>query len=161
MNFRVNDLQTDKWANALEVSFQGCLRRCRDCPNNGSIRPMYGGKRMDTEEIKKALMKDPALTRISFVGGEPFLQPLAALDLARFAHAKGKAVWCRTHYHFEQILQWGDSRKTLLREVDVLLDEPHSPGEDESGGGLGERKHRRIDVKKSLEKGEVLLYDTE
>jgi anaerobic ribonucleoside-triphosphate reductase activating protein len=121
---------------------------------------MYGGDKIDTDVFKKAMAGDALLTGITLSGGEPFLQPVAALELARFAHSRNLNVWCYTGYTFEQIMEWEDNRKTLLKEIDVLVDGPFEKDKmslDIPWRGSGNQ--RLIDVKKSLEKGEVVLYD--
>lgn len=71
---------------------------------------------------------------------------MAALDLIRFAKSRGLLVVCKTGYTFEQILEWEDNRRTMLYNIDVLVD------------GCGDRV-RTIDVKESLWKKEAVLYE--
>lgn len=143
----------------LAIFFQGCLHHCEGCHNPGSW-PMYGGEKTDTEKFKKLMVSDPLLSGITLSGGEPFLQPLAALELARFAKAKGLSVWCYTGYTFEQIIEWEDNRRELLECVDVLVD-----GRFESDKASielnwrGSANQRLIDVPESLEKGRVILFE--
>lgn len=143
----------------LAIFFQGCLRHCDGC-HNPSSWPMYGGDKVDTEDFKKVMVSDSLLSGITLSGGEPFLQPIAALDLARFAHSRGMDVWCYSGYTFEELIEWEDNRKTLLKEIDVLVDGPFE--KDKMSLDIpwrGSSNQRLIDVKKSLEKGGVVLYD--
>lgn len=143
----------------LAVFFQGCLHHCAGCHNLGSW-PMYGGEKMDTEAFKKMMVSDPLLSGITLSGGEPFLQPRAALELAQFAKSRGLNVWCYTGYEFEQILEWEDNRREMLKYIDVLVDGPFK--QEQMSLELrwkGSANQRVIDVVKSLEKGEVVLYD--
>ncbi len=163
MIFRVYGLEANSYVDGpgvrLAIFFQGCLHHCKGCQNPGSW-PMYGGEKMDTEFIKKLMVSDSLLSGITLSGGEPFLQPFAALDLARFAHSRKLNVWCYTGYTFEQIMEWEDNRKTLLQEIDVLVDGRFE--QDKMSLDIpwrGSSNQRLIDVKKSLEKGEVVLYD--
>lgn len=143
----------------LAIFFQGCLRHCKGCHNPDSW-PMYGGDKVDTEDFKKVMVSDSLLSGITLSGGEPFLQSIAALDLARFAHSIGLDVWCYSGYTFEELIEWEDNRKTLLKEIDVLVDGPFN--KDKMSLDIpwrGSSNQRLIDVKKSLEKGGVVLYD--
>lgn len=165
MIFRVYGYELNSYVDGpgvrMAIFFQGCLKRCAECQNPGSWR-IFGGERMDTDFFKKAMVADGLLTGITLSGGEPFLQPWAALDLARFAHARGLSVWCYSGYTFEEILEWEDNRRTMLREIDVLVDGPFE--KDEASMDIllrGSRNQRLIDVQKSLAKGEVVLYDGE
>lgn len=163
MNFRVYGFELNSYVDGpgvrMAIFFQGCLHKCDGCHNPGSW-PMYGGEKIDTNVFCKAMAGDSLLTGITLSGGEPFLQPVAALELARYAHFKNLNVWCYTGYTFEQIMEWEDNRKTLLKEIDVLVDGPFE--KDKMSLDIpwrGSSNQRLIDVKKSLEKGEVVLYD--
>lgn len=143
----------------MAIFFQGCLKHCEGCHNKESW-PMYGGEKKDTDEFKKAMAEDELLTGITLSGGEPFLQPRAAIDLATFAHSRGLSVWCYSGYTYDEISQWEDNRRTLLRNIDVLVEGPFEI--DKMSLDLnwcGSSNQRLIDVKKTLEKGEVVLYD--
>lgn len=163
MVFRVFGYEPNSYVDGpgvrLAVFFQGCLHRCVGCHNLGSW-PMYGGEKMDTEAFKKMMVSDPLLSGITLSGGEPFLQPRAALELAQFAKSRGLNVWCYTGYEFEQILEWEDNRREMLKYIDVLVDGPFK--QEQMSLELhwkGSANQRLIDVAKSLEKGEVVLYD--
>ena len=143
----------------MAIFFQGCLRHCEGCHNQGSW-PMYGGEKIDIEVLLKKMDGDPLLTGITLSGGEPFLQPQAALTLARFAHSRGLSVWCYSGYSFEEIREWEDNRLALLKEIDVLVDGPFEI--DRMSLDIpwrGSANQRLVDVKKSLEKGELVLYE--
>ncbi len=145
----------------MAIFFQGCLHKCEGCHNPGSW-PMYGGEKIDTNDLMKKMANDPLLDGITLSGGEPFLQPQPALALARFARQRGLSVWCYTGYTFEKISEWQDNRKTLLQNIDVLVDGPFKLEEKSLDiPWRGSQNQRLIDVKKSLEKGEVVLYDAE
>lgn len=143
----------------MAVFFQGCLKHCKGCHNQGAWEP-NGGVEMDTEEIKRRMAIDPLLQGITLSGGEPLLQPEAALDLAKFAHSLGLNVWCYTGYEMEDIVRSAtDSQWALMTEADVLVDGAYI----ESKRSLdlkwrGSSNQRVIDMKKSLEAGEVVLY---
>lgn len=165
MMFRMYGLERNSFVDGVGIRtaifFQGCIKHCEGCHNQGSW-PMYGGIKADTDDIKKMIAEDPLVTGITLSGGEPFLQPQAALDLAKFAHSRGKTVWCYSGYTFEELDWWEDNRKALLREIDVLVDGPFEI--DKMSLDIpwrGSTNQRLIDVKASLEKGEVVLYDAE
>lgn len=103
----------------LRLYFQGCLHKCEHCANPHS-QLVNGGIKTDTEKIKKCIA-DSGFKKIIFTGGEPFLQPAAALDIAQFAHSKGMTVVCNTGYSKEQIAEWHDNRELLAKEIDDLV----------------------------------------
>ena len=138
------------------IFFQGCVRECAGCQNPESWA-IHGGMEMDTDEIKRMILADPLLDGITLSGGEPFLQPEAAADLAGFARQCGLNVWCWSGYTFEQIAASRDGTQAL-RNIDVLVDGPY---EQETRSlelaWRGSGNQRVIDVAESLKKGRAVL----
>jgi len=154
MNIRIFGLHShsniDGPGDRMTIYFQGCLRHCDGC-NNPDSWPMHGGDKWDTEKIEKIIQGTPHLDGISFSGGEPFLQPAQALELARYAHKLGLTVWCFSGYTFEEIFEWSDGRYEFLKEIDILVDGPYE--KDKRTRDLPWRtttNQRLIDVKASL-----------
>lgn len=163
MNCRLYGLVRNSYVDGpgvrMAIFFQGCLHHCNGCQNPESW-PINGGDKADTEKIIQQMKSDPLLKGITLSGGEPFLQPGAALALAKSAHMIEKDVWCYTGYTFEEIMEWNDTRKDLLKEIDVLVD-----GEfeiDKKSLDLewrGSSNQRIIDVMRSLSLGKVVLWN--
>ena len=82
------------------------------------------------------------------------------LLLAQGAHESGLNVWSYTGYLFEFLRDQGtEAQKALLREVDVLVDGPFLLDQRTlSLPWRGSRNQRVIDVPKSLENGDVVLF---
>lgn len=164
MKVRIYDLvrnsHGDGPGNRMVVYFQGCLNRCDGCSDPGA-QEVNGGIEVDTEEIKLRMSLDPLLTGLTLSGGEPFLQPEAALDLVEFAHSLGLTVWCYTGYRMEDILHKGYvAQVELLKRTDVLVDGPYEQGKRMVGlKWRGSWNQRLIDVKGTFEKGKVVFYD--
>lgn len=164
MNFRMAGLVQNSYVDGpgvrMAIFMQGCLHRCKGCQNPKTWQ-INGGEKVYTEDIEKLIATDPLIEGITLTGGDPFLQPKAALALARFAHSRGLTVWCYTGYTYEWIQMWDDNRKDLLKEIDVLVDGKFE--EEHKSLDLawrGSSNQRVIDVKKSLAKGEVVLVKT-
>lgn len=154
----------------MAIFFQGCLKHCKGCDKQ-DMWPMFGGTKTDTDEINKMIASTPFFEGdgVSLTGGEPFLQPAQALAIARFAKQRGLSVWCYSGYTFEEIREWNDARKELLKAIDVLVDGPFveelkidksAITEYSDNLWLKSSNQRVIDVKKSLKKGEVVLYES-
>lgn len=143
----------------FQVAFQGCLQRCIGC-NNENSWPLLGGIRVNTEDVIRWLrMESETIDALVLTGGEPFLQPSAALLLAKEAHALGLRVWCYTGYLWEKITKWNDVRAELLREIDVLIDGPFDQALKSSDLAIGGSVNQRtIDVNESLKKEEIVPY---
>lgn len=135
---------------------QGCPHHCPFC-HNPQTHDFNGGQLVEIDEIKKEIKNLKGQDGITLSGGDPICQPLECLELAKYAHELGMNVWCYTGYLYEDVLK-NEKMKSLLQEVDVLVD-----GEfkiDEFSLDLyykGSKNQRVIDVKESLEQGEVVL----
>ena len=81
-----------------------------------------GGFWGNTEDIVAAMAENPLLDGITLSGGEPFLQPVACLALAKEAHRLGLNVWTYTGYTWEELFAENNAeRLALLWETDVLI----------------------------------------
>ncbi len=142
------------------IWFQGCLHHCQFC-QNPLTWDMDGGFLMDTEDIKKSLEELKYQTGITLSGGDPFFQPEAALEIAKFAHSIGLNVWGYTGFTYEELLDSDQAKKNLLVELDVLVDGRFEIAKKSLACKFrGSTNQRVIDVKKSLESGEVVkIYE--
>ena len=96
---------------------------------------------------------------MTFSGGEPFCQPKPLIKLAKMLKQSGKTIWVYTGFLFEKLLE-DEERKELLLLCDVCVDGRFE--EDKKGLNMrfkGSSNQRIIDVKKSVQKGEVVNSD--
>lgn len=112
-------------------------------------------------EIVEAILADP-FADVTFTGGDPMMQAEGFAELARAIHQTSrKTIWCYTGYSYEACLA-NPQRSALLREIDVLVDGPFIEDlRDTSLHFRGSSNQRLVDVKTSLENGEVVLYREE
>lgn len=140
------------------IWFQGCLHNCKGC-QNPETHDMNGGMVVDIDEIKMKLKNLKYQSGITLSGGDPFFQPEAALEIAKFAKSVGLNVWAYTGFTYEALLS-DKSRLDLLKYVDVLVDGKFMIDKKSLNCKFrGSTNQRLIDVKKSLEAGGVVLYD--
>ena len=86
---------------------------------------MNAGTELDTETILKQLRISPLIQGITLSGGEPFLQPGPALEIAEAFHRAHKDVWTYTGYLWEDLLSNPDPDiQSFLSACDVLVDGP-------------------------------------
>lgn len=148
--------------NSLYVS--GCLFACEGCFNVAAQNFKYG--RPYTKELEDQIIQDTAhdyVQGITLLGGEPFLNTNVCLQLVDRIHAEfgtTKDIWSWTGYTFEELLQDSDDKLELLNKIDILVDGRF----DISKKNLllqfrGSSNQRIIDVPKSLQAGEVVLWD--
>ena len=66
------------------------------------------------------------LDGVTLSGGEPFEQPEAAYEIAKYAKQSGLNVWAYTGYTYEQLTDLSNPNYSvwnqLLQEIDVLVD---------------------------------------
>ena len=143
------------------VFTQGCLRHCPECHNPHTWDPA-GGKEVTVDSLYKTLSANPLTDGLTLSGGEPYLQAAACAELARKAKAGGFNVWCYSGYTFEEILETSKTDsgfKALIEATDVLIDGMFLIEEKSlTLKWRGSQNQRVIDVRKSLESGEVVLH---
>ncbi len=142
------------------IWFQGCKHHCREC-QNPETWSFDGGIEFDVEDIKEQMKNLKYQTGITLSGGDPFFQAPAAAEIAKFAHSIGLNVWCYTGFTYDEIIDANDEKMELLKNTDVLVDGRFEiENKSLACKFRGSTNQRVIDVKKSLEKGEVVkIYD--
>ena len=144
----------------LAMFTQGCIHNCEGCHNPESHDP-NGGKIIDTDRIIKFASENPLYDGVTLTGGDPFYQPVPCAVIAEGVKKLGLNVWTFTGYTWEQIMNSGNEDfMRLLKASDVLVDGRFE--KDKRSLELkfkGSTNQRTIDVKASLEKGEVVLWE--
>lgn len=141
------------------IFVSGCTHRCKNCFNEEYQDFNYGNNWTDDEtQLIIEYLKDDNISGLTLLGGEP-MQNLYLIDVIRKVKKEvNKNIWIYSGYTYDQILN--DNKKLeLLKECDVLVD------------GLfveelldlklkfrGSSNQRIIDIKKSLEKNEIIEY---
>lgn len=134
---------------------QGCPHNCPFC-HNPQTHDFKGGFLEDVDVIKEELRELKGQDGITLSGGDPMVQPLQCLEIAKEAHRLGMNVWCYSGYRFEEIMD-NKNMKKLLEEVDVLVDGKFLIEEKSLDIYYrGSKNQRIIDVKKSLEEAKVV-----
>lgn len=135
----------------------GCSHHCPGCHNPQSW-DFTAGFDMEIEQLMQEISGDP-FADVTFTGGDPFFQAEEFSSLARRIKAETtKTIWCYTGFRFEKLLSVPSCLR-LLKELDVLVDGPFIM-EQRSTDLLfrGSANQRLIDVKASLETGNVVLW---
>lgn len=146
------------------IFFSGCRRKCPGCHNpeaqcfnNGlDIEEAFGG--VDESQYLKFCQR-AGDSGITLTGGHP-LEPEnyeEAHKLCNIAHELGMNVWLYTGYIFEQIpIMYMD----LIGDCDVVVDGPFIESLKSSECLYrGSTNQRIIDIQKTMEQGEVILWN--
>ena len=149
----------------IRVSFfvTGCTHNCFNCFNKEYQDFQHGNIWTDeeTDHILE-LLDNPHIRGLSVLGGEPFQNSKdLAQVLRRINQEKSpeKDIWVWSGYTYDQIIR-DEEMFELLKEVDVLVDGPFVQKlKDLTLKFRGSSNQRIIDVEKTLQKGELILYD--
>ena len=144
----------------------GCTNHCPGCFNQEAQDFNYGKLyTQDTENILLDCIKQPYISGLSILGGDPLCQDdmgLITLNfLAHKVHSLGKTVWLWTGFKWEDFNFTNNFslQSLLLSACDVVVDGPFIEAEkDLSLAFRGSRNQRIIDVRETLGKGEIILY---
>ena len=146
----------------VSVFMQGCNFHCKKC-FNPETWDFEGGKEFNKNTIDEVLnlCGQKHIKGLSILGGEP-MHPRnieATTELAKAFKEKypNKNLWVWSGFKFDEDLK----DKEVLNYVDVLvdgnyIDELHNPNLK----WRGSENQRVIDVQKSLQKNEVVLFET-
>lgn len=139
----------------------GCTHKCPNCFNEEYQDFNFGNPwtRKETDEVIEDLKLDE-VKGLTILGGEPFQNEVDLLQVIRDIKKEvQKEIWIFSGYTYEEILKDQDKKK-LLEECDVLVDGRFVEAlKDLSLRFRGSSNQRIIDVKKSLEANEVVLFD--
>ena len=141
----------------------GCTHDCDGCFNKEQQDFNYGNE--FTKEIEDEFIeyvKSKQVKGVNILGGEPMQQLMdnTLLNLLkRIKKETNKPIWLWSGYTYEEIIS-NSRRLELLEEVDVLIDGKFEISKrDLMLKYRGSSNQRIIDVKKSLEAKEVVLYE--
>ncbi len=153
----------------VSLFVSGCTHHCKNCFNPETWNFEYGKPfTKETENYIIECLKPDYIDGLSLLGGEPF-EPQNQAVLLPFlrrvrAELPDKNIWCYTGYLFDKELL-SDSRARceytdeMLSLIDVLVDgEFEQDLYDISLSFRGSSNQRIIDVKTSLENGEIKLH---
>lgn len=159
----------------IRTSFfvSGCKFHCEGCFNQEAQDFNYGQpfNILALSELSKYL-SDPKVDGLSILGGDPLCQDqiglLHLIHLCHYVHELGKTVWLWSGYTWEKIFATvvldeldvcRELRKELIKNVDVFVDgQFDKTKKDLRLRYCGSSNQRVIDVKKSLDKGKIVLF---
>ena len=144
----------------ISVFFSGCHFHCKNCFNHELWDPEYGTPfTKDSIEVILHLMKPNHISRLSILGGEPldgnnYDTVLNLVKIVKSAYPK-KKIWLYTGNTYENIKDLD-----ILEYIDYLVDGQYIDSlKDMNLRFRGSSNQRVIDVQKSLDNKETVLYD--
>lgn len=156
----------------VSVFVSGCTHHCKECFNKETWDFNYG-KPFTEKEIEDVIsyLKPGYVAGLSLLGGEPF-EPTnqeGLLPLLRRVHElyPEKNVWCYSGYLFDRdivgrMCKESEITREMLSYIDILVDgEFVLEKKNLKVNFRGSDNQRIIDVKKSLETGEIVHWEGE
>ncbi len=111
---------------------------------------------MTLEEIMEIVKEEDFDVTLS--GGDPLFQASKVKTLIETLKEDNRNVWVFTGYLWEQILS-SASLLSAVREADIIVDGPFiEKMKDPDLLFRGSSNQRLIDIKKTLESGQIVLY---
>ncbi|MCI5938168.1 MAG: anaerobic ribonucleoside-triphosphate reductase activating protein [Eubacterium sp.] len=156
----------------VSLFVSGCTHHCKECFNKEAWDFNYG-KPFTDKEIEDIIqyLKPGYIAGLSLLGGEPFepanqegLLPLLREVKSTYPE---KNIWCYSGYLFDKdILEHMCKESAITREllsyIDILVDGEFVVAQKNLKVNFrGSDNQRIIDVKKSLEIGEVVHWEGE
>ncbi len=141
----------------------GCLFHCEGCYNQATWNFQYGTPYTDALEARiMADLAQPYVQGLTLLGGEPFLNTPFLIPLLQRIRRElpNKDIWSWSGYTWEELQEETDDKLEMLSLIDILVDGRF----DLSKKNLllqfrGSSNQRIIDVKKSVEKNQVIIWD--
>lgn len=139
----------------------GCEHKCEKCRSKFSW-DYNGGKEFTNIEVQDILceLSNDYISGITFSGGDPLhpnnIDTVTSLSKMINKNFPDKDIWCYTGYLYKDI-----KHLEIMKYIDILVDGKYK---DElsipSPKWCGSNNQHVINVKQSLEKGEMILYST-
>lgn len=139
---------------------QGCPHRCEGCHNPES-HDFNAGFDMTVGDVYLEFLQNHFLNGITLSGGEPFCQPEALLELVKLIKEdRNKDVMAYSGYTYEELLAMHNPAVDgLLEELSILVDGKFELAQRNlTLRYRGSENQRVIDMKKTRETGEIVIY---
>lgn len=147
------------------VFTQGCPHHCPGC-HNPTTHDFNSGKLVNIKDIEADIKKNPLIKGITISGGEPFAQAKIVsklIDNLKKDSDKPYDFMVYTGYKFENLVGNADDKNgymSLLNNTDVLMDGRFVEAlKNENTIFRGSTNQRAIDIKESLESGQIKLHE--
>jgi anaerobic ribonucleoside-triphosphate reductase activating protein len=144
------------------IWFQGCSHNCPGC-HNPETHDFKAGYEFDIDEVKGWIKELDFQQGVTFSGGDPMMQVDSLIELAKVVHECNMNVWVYTGFTYEELIKMSESNPKYidaLNEIDILVDGKFVLEKKSFDVAFrGSSNQRIIDVKKSIEKGKVVLVE--
>jgi len=153
----VHDTTVDGPGFRTAIYSAGCQHGCMGCHNPQSWNIANGTLYSIDYLLDK--IKEAEFANVTFTGGDPLMQSEGFSELAyRIKTETNKNIWCYTGFLYESILK-SDKLSKILPFIDVLVDGRYIESlRNESLLFRGSSNQRLINVQKSIQQGEIVIW---
>lgn len=145
----------------VSIFLQGCEFHCKNC-FNPETHDFDGGKEFTDRMFDKMMevIGNPRIVGLSILGGEP-LHPRNIGTTKKIVKRMrkeypDKTIWIWSGYTFENYI----SKIDFLEDIDVIVDGQFiEEKKDLKLEYMGSSNQRAIDIKKTLEHKQIVLYE--
>lgn len=136
-----------------------CPHHCKGC-HNPMTWDYDNGYDETIENLFQLIKENENIDGVTFSGGEPFEQWKQFYELSKLIKTETKLnIWCYTGYTYEQLIK-DDEKRLLLEMCDVVIDGRFVESKkDLTLSYRGSSNQRVINVKETIKKGEVVLWE--
>ena len=138
----------------------GCTHNCKQCFNTKYMDFNFGELwTKETTNLVIDYLRDDNVSGLTLLGGEPMQNAMELTEIVRdIKKSIKKSIWVYSGYTFEEIIE-NEDRFELLKECDVLVDGRFVYQlKDLKLKFRGSSNQRIIDIKKTLESGNIVLF---
>lgn len=116
--------RVEGYGNRYCIWVQGCSIRCKGCFNVEMWDKRGGTEYKVSEIINEIAMQGEDIEGITILGGEPFEQPMAVLQLVKRCKKLGYGSIVFTGFVYEELLKRKEAIE-VLEQIDLLIDGPY------------------------------------
>jgi len=171
-NIEINNVDNGEGIRVI-VWLSGCIHKCKGCQNPITWDGNYGVD-YDENALKEILygLKPDYVSGVTLSGGDPLYNPYTTYKIiqsVRYYYGNTKTIWMYTGYDLEELAQICTkpcedklivSLCNILSEIDVLCDGKFIEEQAlKSYHWVGSTNQRVIDMKKSIQKKEIVFYE--
>lgn len=135
----------------------GCDIFCKDC-HSKELWDINSGHELTVNEVYEKIAN--FFTDITFIGGEPMMQAESLTVLAKKIKSNtNKTIWIYSGHTFEEIIRISQYFQ-LIKYCDILVDGKFEKNFFKNNLRFkGSTNQRIIDIKKSIEKNQIVLWE--
>lgn len=169
----INESIVDGDGLRLVIFEQGCSHNCKGC-HNPETHSFKENKLYSVSDLIDIIKTNPLLDGVTLSGGDPFFQAKENIELIKEIKKLGLDVWAYTGFVWEDFMNYmkdksqpsntnikiTDAMIEMLSLCDVIVEGKFIEAlKTLDKNFVGSSNQRLIDIKKSLDSNNIILYE--